>query len=300
VHNFISKLLLVVTIIFLSSILFVGCSTTLDERVGLVNDPALWVRGKSLVNGFAACGFCHGLRREVLAPLSGGQNYYDRYGSVRVPNITPAKSGIAGWTPTDFMFLFREGKGKNNQYVSKESHNGYQWLSDEDMQGLMGYLSSLPPVENVVPRREVGSLELNTIGFWESVPLVNGIVPAIKPDDMVGYGEYLVKHVARCDSCHSTSGTLFGGSEFLAGGSLVKFGEKVRVAPNLLELSSSKNNRRWKKNDFINFFKNGGERPQGKSKVDPNFCPVSFYQQAPENEMYAIATYLININKSHE
>ena len=86
--------------IFLILIVLViaACSADKIESISVPTDREFVEKGRALVRGMAACGFCHGASADPASALQGGRTITDIYGAVVVPNITPARSGIGAWT----------------------------------------------------------------------------------------------------------------------------------------------------------------------------------------------------------
>lgn len=246
-------------------------------------------RGRELVRGLAACGFCHGIQADPQAPLAGGQLLTDSYGDVRAPNITPAKTGIASWTPAHIMTLFRRNKRPDGASIAPEAHVGSEWMADSDLVAIAAYLGAQAPVENEVQARTIGFVDRNTTGFFHTDKEVPGFVPAIDPRSAVQYGQYLVDNIAHCGSCHHTADSVFSNGEYLGGGREIKnsFGEKIAPAING---SNEYGIGSWSESQVLDYLRSG-RTPQGRVS-DPNFCPISFFKNASEVDLKAMAAYL--------
>jgi mono/diheme cytochrome c family protein len=264
-----------------------GCARDIDSRIAVPRTPADVKRGKNLVVGLAACGYCHGETRDPSAALSGGLEYYDRFGRVLAPNLTLGSSDKRLST-SNVISVMRSGKSLG-EYVSKEAHDGYQWLSDDDLLSIVAYLQSLPARKGEVERRSLSSFELYTWGAFEKSHEVRGAVPRIKPAAGGAYGGYLVKNVARCGSCHDGLGGMFSPEDFLQGGKAITNEHGVMVAPSLRGLAD----KGWTP-DSIKLYLATGRTPEGK-KVHSYYCPTAFYKEADENDLVAIAQYLISV-----
>lgn len=269
--------------------LVTACSAPAPDRVARPNTPPYLERGRSLVRGLAACGFCHGEEPRPEAVLSGGQEQYDRYGAVPAANITPARAGIGGWSTNEVLRALRSAVAPGGELLSQEVHRGYEWLSDDDALSVAAYLWSLPPVEQEVERRHVTALERNTTGFFESAPEIRGLVPSISPRFQVAYGRYLVDQVARCGYCHTTPAGFVSSAQYLAGGKLVKTASGEKRAPGLTS-SAVDGLGSWTEQDIVQFLASG-TTPEGRT-VDPASCPIAFYRNASPEDAVALAKYL--------
>lgn len=130
----------------------------LDGRMFLP-DPAKsdsWNRGAYLVNGPGHCTECHSERNIAGAIVedrrfAGGP---DPEGRGTVPNITPDKTGIGGWTVADLTTLLKTGETPNfdtvggpmGSVVGNTSH-----LPDSDRAAMAEYLLSLTPKPSATP-----------------------------------------------------------------------------------------------------------------------------------------------------
>ena len=89
-------------------------------------------RGRELVRGLAACGSCHGETASPASLLSGGRTFSDKYGEVRAPNLTTDKSGLGTWRDYDIMTAIRAAVSPEGDWLSRELHAGFEWMSDSD------------------------------------------------------------------------------------------------------------------------------------------------------------------------
>ncbi len=248
-------------------------------------------RGRELVNGLAACGFCHGSKPEPFAVLSGGQVIQDRYGDVVAPNLTQAASGLREWSDGEIVTALRSHEGKDGRRMSSDAHIGMEWMSDSDISAIVRYIRKLPPIERQVPKREIGVMARISKGLLEARPVHKGYVAAINPSFKEQYGRYLVEHVARCQTCHNSPDTLLGDGRYLAGGRQVWRGGKSKVAPGISN-SKAQGIGDWSTADVVDYLVSG-TTPDGRA-VNPQFCPVKFYREASRSDLEAIAVYLLS------
>lgn len=258
-------------------------------------ENALLPRGFELVNGLAACGFCHSLRGEPESALGGGRLLRDRYGDVVGPNITPSQLALANWTEADIIRLLRSYERRDGSFISLGPHAGFEWLSDSDVRAIAGYLRKVPPVDNSVERRFISGFSRNTAGFLESPREVKGAVPDLRAGFSKEYGEYLVDHVGRCGSCHSTLPGVIASEKYLSGGQRVHVDGSARTAPNITQ---SKRNGigAWSAEELLRYLQGGGS-PRGKSNAS-KFCPTKFFSHARDEDLQAIVKYLRTVQGS--
>jgi len=273
----------------LTTVLISGCSVPDPDLVTHTVDPSAVMRGKELAQGLAACGFCHGQISDPQSSLVGGRVITDKYGEVTAPNITSSASGVGAWTTNQLVRGIRAAVNREDEMLSPEVHRGFEWMADEDVLALVSYLRSLPPVENEVSRRSISFIDRNTTGFFDRTQEVRGYVARIKPRFELAYGEYLTTRVARCQSCHNGASTLLTEEQFLAGGKTIKTSSGDKFAPGITpaEVDGIGN---WSEAHIVKFLQTG-ETPEGRA-IDPEFCPITFYRNAPASDLKAIAHFL--------
>ena len=191
--------------------------------------PERIARGEYLFQRLADCDGCHSQRdfsriAGPAVPSGRGQgNLLSSImtglpGTVTAPNITPdPETGIGSWTDGEKIRAIREGvDNKGRALFPMMPYGGYRNMSDEDVESLVAYLNSLPPIRNALPQTKL-SFPVNLM--IRGVPQPTSSVPSPHRGDQVRYGEYLVK-VAGCAACHTPSekgapdlGKMFAGGE---------------------------------------------------------------------------------------
>ncbi len=114
-------------------------------------------RGAYLVNGPGHCGECHTPRDPLGGPqrslhLAGGPA---PEGSGWIPNITPAKDGLASWSLDDVERLLTTGMLPDFDSLGGsmvEVQQNLARLPPEDRRAIALYLKSLPPITNAKPK----------------------------------------------------------------------------------------------------------------------------------------------------
>lgn len=270
-------------------VLISGCSRPKTPELGEPIDSAYRERGRYLVVGLAACGFCHGATNSSGAALSGGMVFHDKFGNVQAGNLTSSSFGLGDWSPNQIVKAVRSSIGKDGEVLSKDFHRGYEWMSDRDLVSIVAYLRSLPPVDGNGPKRSIGFLDRNTVGFFDSWSEIKGYVPDIGKSAPLEYGKYLVDHVARCGSCHNTESGWFSGGTYLGGGAMIRTSSGERYAPSIGP-SVVDGLGDWSESEIVKYLKSG-VTPSGEV-VDSDFCPVTFYANAEATDLGFIAKYL--------
>ena len=161
-------------------------------------------RGRYLVETLAGCGNCH-TPRGPNGPLkdknfAGGEIIKHEDFTAVVANITPdLETGIGGWTDREIITAIREGRRPDGSLIGPAMPSrSYRHLADEDVEAIVAYLRSVPPVHNPITVKSHYDAPLPA--SWG--PPV-GRVEAPAKDDKVAYGGYLAGPLARCMDCHT-------------------------------------------------------------------------------------------------
>lgn len=183
-------------------------------------------RGKYIYT-LADCDGCHSPHDEsklyfpiIEARRGAGQEMHepDAPGRLIPSNITPDReTGIGDWTDGEKIRAIREGIGRDGRALfPMMPYQLYRYMSDEDVESLVAYINTLPPIRNPLPKTQ--------INFPVSMLIKGSPAPVLKPvatparTNPVVYGEYLVT-VGVCEGCHTPfeKGS-FDASKRLAGG----------------------------------------------------------------------------------
>jgi mono/diheme cytochrome c family protein len=131
----------------------------------------VWNRGAYLVEAVAHCGECH-TPRDGLGALDRGNwlaGTADGPEGGTVPNITPdPETGIGAWSDAAIKRVFATGMLPNGDFVGgamAEAGEGFRHLRDADLDAIVAYLRSVPPVVNRVAKPEPAATE--TKSEWE-------------------------------------------------------------------------------------------------------------------------------------
>jgi mono/diheme cytochrome c family protein len=190
--------------------------------------PERIARGKYIFENLADCEGCHSQRdfSRVGGPavLSGRGRGNDLSammpslpGTVVAANITPdPETGIGKWTDGEKIRAIREGVDRDGRALfPMMPYTEYRHMSDDDVQAVVAFLDSLPPVRNALP---VTKLNFPVNVFIKFAPQPAGAVPAPDRSNPLKYGEYLVA-VGGCADCHTPQqkGQPVAGMEFAGG-----------------------------------------------------------------------------------
>src|SRR5882724_3688610 len=114
-------------------------------------------RGSYLVNTIMTCANCHSPKGPPPAvagkDYSGGLRFNEPPFDVTAPNITPDKeTGIGNWTDEEIKTLLLTGKNRHGIQAAEVMPTAfYPILTPQDLNAIVAYLRSLPPIKNKVP-----------------------------------------------------------------------------------------------------------------------------------------------------
>ena len=142
-------------------------------------------RGKYLAEGPFMCIYCHSERDESKPghPIIPGRegagtvHFEDEDNFLVAPNITPdVETGIEKLTDDMLARAIREGVGNDGRALAGMFWWTLKNMSDEDLASVIVYIRSIEPVENKMPKRNLGNdwgegIIDNPIPITESVPL---------------------------------------------------------------------------------------------------------------------------------
>lgn len=176
-----------------------------DSRFQQAGDPA---RGE-LVFAAGDCASCHASPGQSdRLHLGGGLALSSPFGTFRPPNISPDPAdGIGTWNAADLANALIGGVSPDGRhYYPALPYPSYTGMALQDVNDLMAYLKTLPPVSGRAPPHTPNILFRirRSIGFWKLLFFREG-----KPDyePSVGgpgdRGAYLVEAVTHCAECHS-------------------------------------------------------------------------------------------------
>ncbi len=174
--------------------------------------PERIARGKFIFDNLADCGGCHSQRdfSKVAGPVvpsgEGRGNLLSDFlkglpGTVAAPNITnDPDTGIGLWSDGEKIRAIRDGVDNTGRALfPMMPYPSYRKMSDEDVQSVVAYMNSLPPLKNRLPATKLNF----PVGlFIKFVPQPAGAVPPPDRADSVKYGEYLAA-IGSCGDCHT-------------------------------------------------------------------------------------------------
>ncbi|MDH3537759.1 MAG: cytochrome c [Gammaproteobacteria bacterium] len=247
-------------------------------------------RGAYLMNSIVACGNCH-TPQTPAGPAPGmelaGTYLIEEKGvfTAFAPNITPdPETGIGGWSEMDLKKAIRDGIRPDGSVIGPPMPIGlYKGISDQDLDAIVAYVRSVPPVKNQVQR----SLYQIPLPPNYGPPAAN--VQAPSSDDTLAYGAYLAGPLGHCIECHPpfTDGHPDYANRLGAGG--VEFigpwGKSVsaNITPHADGLKA-------KTDDYLASVITTGKRPDGSTLKPP--MGFSYYRNLRQQDLAAIIGYL--------
>jgi mono/diheme cytochrome c family protein len=281
--------------------------------------PQRIARGQYLAEGLLACFRCHSDRDwntagapPVVGKKGAGHIAQDNPELV-VPNITPdVETGAGSWTDDMLARAIREGVGHDGRALHPQMwYHIFRFLSDEDLDSVVVYLRSIPPVHNPLPRIHL-SLRRRLLIADNPEPLTQP-VPFPNPDltqwmyqsnhyspyeeylrrpasDAARRGEYIVE-IADCGGCHTAwealnengepSGGNFGGGNILHDENTSDVAS-ANITPDAAGISY------YDEAQFVKVMRTG---IVGARKLSPHM-PWAYYRNLSDDDLKFIFAYL--------
>jgi mono/diheme cytochrome c family protein len=256
------------------------------ETIQVARTPAQIARGEKLAN---ACASCHtpGSQPPLSGVNFGAKFGFPPMGVLYAPNLTPS-GNIQDWSDGEIIRAIREGINKDGRSLLIMPAGNFRNMSDEDVQALVAYLRSQPPIGGPIPSTQfnvLGAIFTNLSDFRTAQPPVGHVTApqAGTPE----YGKYLVD-VIGCRDCHGAQlqGKVDNGQPGPTPG------------PNLTQIVP-----KWTQEEFMAFF-NTGTLPGG-AKVPVLTLPSGFSEPrmpwtmvratTTDEELKAMYAYLHNL-----
>jgi cytochrome c553 len=233
--------------------------------------PDRLARGEHLAN---LCTTCHSTSSHL--PLDGGdQNVLGPLATLYAPNLTPA-GPLADWSDGDIARALRDGVARDGRSLLVMPAESFHGMSDEDVQSLIAYLRSQPPVAHDTPPTQLHLLGA-ILGAFGALPMTAQApttAPVVVPPRAVtpAYGEYLL-NVSGCRTCHGEN--LKGGTNSF-----------VPRGPALVAIVPS-----WSPDQFVSTIHTGTD-PNGV-RLPPDSMPwPQFSATWSDDDLRAIDAYI--------
>ena len=243
---------------------------TADFILDVPNDPESITAGENLAAIYLR-GDCHG---ENLA----GQLFVEdpAFGRVYSANLTAGENGIgAAYSNEDIARAIWYGVRPDGSPTVGMPAEFHQAIHISDMENLIAYIRSLPPVDTDHPQSSYGPM-LRVMHATNQLPLIPaeqvdaGQPPLdpISPEDTLAYGEYLA---AFCAHCHMAD---FAGDN------------EMFQSPNITPAAIGT----WTEAEFLQAMTEG-VRPDG-TQIDPEQMPWEAISRHSDEELKALWAYL--------
>ena len=192
-------------------------------------------RGKYIFGAAAGCG-CHTLPKGG-ALNAGGRKHDGRFGTVYASNITPDPTNGIGWTDAQIITAIRSGRRPNGErLIPVHPYTVFNGMAEQDLQDVVAYLRSVPPVNQPVPAKKITVPMFETVFLpaWLATFAPRETPPPSAPAGGVARGEYLARAVSHCGECHTprTMTMATDNSRFLSGAPKGK-GPEGSAVPNI-------------------------------------------------------------------
>lgn len=248
-------------------------------------------RGKYLVEAVAICFECHSERdfSKPGWPIPPGRAGSGRIlwgagtpGQVIAPNISPDKdTGIGAWSDEEIVRAIVGGFGRDGRLLNPEMpYRYFRKLSDTDLDSIVMYLKTVPPVRNKLPK-------MANYAPGEHPPRVAmNTIQLRTTSSAVKRGEYLVR-LGGCETCHTPTDEqgFIRGMEF-AGGTVFHQATLADASSNLTpDLSGIT---RYDEQQFIRTIRTGRS---GNRSIN-SAMPWLFYRHLTDSDLAAIFAYL--------
>ncbi|HWP36011.1 MAG TPA: cytochrome c [Gemmatimonadales bacterium] len=293
-------------------VVVVGAAVFVAARQNLTFDPpyppitattdsAVVARGRYIVRDVAPCAACHGdpARRAAYnegadVPLSGGYRWDIPPGQFYARNLTPDReTGLGNVSDQAIARALREGVGHDGRALLPFME--LQGLSDDDLQAVVSYLRTQPPVRNPVP-----SHRYTLIGkVVKATALAKPVGPAEPPPARsprgatVENGRYLAESVALCWACHTQRSQMTGALTGPRYGGATDFIEpddpgRSWSPPNITSDAETGRLARMSEDQFVARFRAGRLIPGSP-------MPWQAFARMAEDDLRAIYRYLMTV-----
>src|SRR5574342_387983 len=146
------------------------------EKISIPTDQASIARGEHIAT-IRMCKDCH------TENWSGQSDSVPGLITLSMPNLTPGAGGV-GATNTDenWVRAIRHGVGYDGRGLVLMPSATWYYLSDDDLGALIAYLKSLPPVNNEMPKSDLGPLGRVMLALGKLPPEIEPNVITIDHD----------------------------------------------------------------------------------------------------------------------
>ncbi len=278
---------LVAVIIVFAAVVYFSTESKLNQKYPVVeiqvnvphDDQAAIARGEHLTQHIAVCVDCHGEN------FGGGYVVDDPViGTVTAPNLTTGQGGLGGsLTDADIARILRTGVLPDGKSLRVMPVEDYVNLSQSDLEAIIAYIRSLPPVDSDWKATTLGPLG-RVLNFAGQLPINSADL--VKQEAKLGstvpegvtieYGHYLA-NTSGCTGCHGPG---------LSGG---KIPGAPPDFPPALNITVGGVIQGWTEEQFFNTIRTGVD-PSGH-EINP-FMPWKRYASMTDDELRAIWMFI--------
>ena len=233
--------------------------------------PERLARGQHLAN---LCSACHSTTQQL--PLDGGtEDFLGPLATLYAPNLTPA-GPLADWSDGEIARAVRDGVARDGRSLLIMPADTFHAMSDDDVQSVVVYLRSQPPVAHAAIPTQLHLLGA-VLGAFGALPMTaqtptTSAVVAPPAGVSPAYGQYLV-NISGCRTCHGEN--LTGGTNTF-----------VPRGPSLQAIVPT-----WSTDQFVNTIRTGKD-PNGL-QLPPEMMPWPQFSAAwSDDELRAIDAYI--------
>jgi cytochrome c553 len=223
------------------------------------------------------CQDCHGkdLSGKIMIDDPG-------LGRIVASNLTAGKGGVGGeFSAEDWVRAIRHGVGPDKKPLKVMPSNEFSGISNADLANMIGYIKSLPPVDNELPEHNLKPLArvlfvagpLAGLTTADKIDHAQEFTDKLTPAVTVEYGKYLA---VSCSGCH---GQDFKGQEMPIPG--------MKASANI---TSTGDLGKWTEAQFMTVLKTG-KRPDGR-QLDNKDMPWEMTRNFTDDEMKSIYLFL--------
>jgi mono/diheme cytochrome c family protein len=161
------------------------------------------VRGREIFALAGGCG-CHTPEKGPVG--AGGRELPTPFGTFYGTNITSdPETGLGDWSDAEIAAAIRLGDLRGGGVEAPVMpYYQYAGMADDDVEDLVAYLRTLPPVKNANRAPET-TVPIPRLAYraWRWWFTRSRSAPEAAPDTGVEQGRYLVNHVSICGDCHT-------------------------------------------------------------------------------------------------
>jgi mono/diheme cytochrome c family protein len=275
------------------------------SEMKVIGDSAMIAHGRYLAYGPAHCASCHVPVEQMERveageelPMIGGFKFELPIANYYTPNITPdEETGIGKLSDGQLYRMLRYNVKHNGEAVPEIMP--FRNMSEYDIQSIIAFLRTQPPVRNQVPKHEVNFLG-KVITRFVFKPYGPDSEPPVKveKDSSIVYGKYMAESVANCRGCHTERNMMTGeftGPEY-AGGMVFEPAPDTKgwkfVTPNLTSDPETGVMATWSEEAFINRFRMGRVNPGSP-------MPYGSFAKFDDTDLKAIYRFIKSLDPVH-